>query len=138
MSTIAIGKLAKAGHVNIDTVRYYERKGLLMPEDRTQSGYRQYSNDSIKRLKFIRKTQGLGFTLKEIKNLLDISAQEETDCADIRDYARRKIDEIKPRIADLQRIQKGLEELATFCPGNGKPLSECNILAHFYTGEGET
>ena len=132
MSNISIGKLAEACGVNIDTVRYYERKELLCPEERTPSGYRRYSQDSIKRLRSIRKTQSLGFTLREIKNLLELTEQEGADCADIRDCARQKISEIEPRIEDLLKIKNGLEELASYCPGRGKPLDECTILEYFY------
>ena len=135
MSTIAIGKLAKNCGVNIDTIRYYERQDLLLPVERTKSGYRRYSNDSIKRLKFIRKSQGLGFTLQEIKNLLNLAEVENADCGDVRACAREKIAELEPRIADMLKIKKGLEELAAYCPGRGKPLSECSILAYFYTDD---
>ena len=72
MPTLTIGKLAKAGEVRVDTVRYYERMGLISPFERTESGYRKYSQESIKRLRFIRKAQGLGFSLEEIKILVGI------------------------------------------------------------------
>ena len=137
MTTIAIGKLAKSCGVNIDTVRYYERQDLLLPVERTQSGYRRYSDDSVKRLRFIRRAQGLGFTLSEIKNLLGMTENDDTDCGDIRDYARQKIAELEPKIKDMLKIKQGLEELASYCPGNGKPLSSCTILEYFYKEEQE-
>ncbi len=132
MSGIAIGKLAKAGNVNIDTVRYYERKNLLMPEARTQSGYRQYSKESIRRLRFIKKAQGLGFSLKEIKQILDISNADNAECGNIKQYAKKKIEEIEKRISDLQKIRDGLKQIAGECPGGDSPLEECTILEHFY------
>ncbi len=132
MSTIAIGKLAKSCGVTIDTVRYYERQKLLFPIERTQSGYRRYSNDSVKRLRFIRRSQNLGFTLSEIKNLLGLTEGGNADCGDIRDCARQKIAELKPKIEDMLKIKRGLEELASYCPGSGKPLSDCTILEYFY------
>jgi len=132
---IAIGKLAKTCGVNIDTVRYYERQDLLYPVERTPSGYRRYSQDSVKRLRFIRKAQGLGFTLSEIKGLLGLAQNDDADCGDVRDVARQKIAELEPRIADMLKIKKGLEELASYCPGKGKPLSECTILEYFYAEE---
>ena len=135
MSTLTIGKLARTGDVRVDTVRYYERMGLISPVERTESGYRKYSPETTKRLRFIRMAQGLGFTLEEIKALLELSEEPETDCADVREYARNKITEIETRIADLKKIKECLQELANFCPGEGKPLSECNILKHFYGGE---
>lgn len=132
MSTLTIGKLAKACEVKVDTVRYYERLGLVLPLERTESGYRVYSPDSVKRLRFVRKAQSLGFTLEEIKELLELSEMPEADCADVRDKASKKIEEVEKRITDLITIKESLGELAEFCPGKGKPLSECNILKHFY------
>jgi len=135
MSTLAIGKLAKACEVKVDTVRYYERVGLLLPLERTEAGYRIYSIDSVNRLRFVRKAQSLGFTLEEIKDLLELSEKPETDCADIREHASAKAAEVEARISDLLKIKECLQELAAFCPGEGKPLSECNILQHFYEKE---
>ena len=132
MSGLSIGKLAKTCEVKIDTVRYYERKGLILPIERTESGYRVYSQDSVKRLHFIRKAQSLGFTLEEIKELLELSEMPEADCADIRDRASKKIADVEIRIADLISIKESLKELSGYCPGKGKPLSECSILKHFY------
>jgi len=93
--TYSIGQLAKSCEINIDTVRYYERIGLLLPDDRTESGYRVYTPESINRLRFVRVAQSLGFKLDEIKELLELSERPETDCADIRDYANHKITEIE-------------------------------------------
>ena len=135
MSLLTIGKLAKAGEVRVDTVRYYERTGLISPLERTEAGYRKYSNENINRLCFIRKAQGLGFTLEEIKALLELSEESKTDCAYVREYARNKITEIEMRITDLLKMKDCLENLVNFCPGEGGALSECNILKHFYGGE---
>ena len=137
MTTIAIGKLAKSCGVNIDTVRYYERQDLLLPIERTLSGYRRYSDESIKRLRFIRRAQGLGFTLSEIKNLLGLTEDGSADCGDIRECARQKIAELEPKIEDMLKIKQGLEELASYCPGSGKPLSDCTILEYFYRDDQE-
>ncbi|MBL4853020.1 MAG: heavy metal-responsive transcriptional regulator [Robiginitomaculum sp.] len=135
MSSIAIGQLAKAGNVNIDTVRYYERKNLLLPETRTPSGYRQYSQGSIRRLRFIRKAQGLGFSLKEIGKMLDISGNSNAECGNIKQYAEKKINDIQTRISDLQKIRDGLRQIAQACPGGDSPLENCTILEHFYKNE---
>jgi MerR family mercuric resistance operon transcriptional regulator len=88
----------------------------------------------VKRLRFVRKAQSLGFTLGEIKSLLELSETPEKDCGDVREKAQEKITEIEGRIADLKRMKKALNKLADFCPGKGRPLSECNILQHFYGG----
>jgi len=132
MSMLTIGKLAKACGVKTDTVRYYERLGLLAPVERSESGYRKYGQESIKRLNFVRRAQSLGFTLEEIRELLGLSEQPEADCADVRERARRKITDIEQRMADLAAMKTALAELAEFCPGEGMPLSECGILNHFY------
>jgi len=132
---LAIGQLAKAGNVNIDTVRYYERKNLLLPETRTQSGYRRYSSDSVRRLRFIRKAQGLGFSLREIGNMLDISGSTNAECGNIKQYAEKKIGDIQTRISDLQKIRDGLRQIAQACPGGDSPLENCAILDHFYKNE---
>ncbi len=134
--SLTIGKLAAAVSVNIDTVRYYERKQLLMPQSRTASGYRVYSQDSVKRLRFVRKAQGLGFSLQEIKELLDLSQMPEKDCGDVRARAQSKIIEIEDKVADLQAMLEALSKLAEYCPGEGRPLEECSILKHFYEGNG--
>lgn len=132
MSMLTIGKLAKACGVKTDTVRYYERLGLLAPVERSESGYRKYDQESIKRLNFVRRAQGLGFTLEEIRELLDLSEKPEADCGDVRERAGQKIAEVETRIVDLKKIKDSLKKLAEFCPGNGTPLSECGILNHFY------
>ena len=135
MNSLTISKLASACDVKTDTIRHYERKNLLTPENRSESGYRLYSLESVKRLRFIRRAQTLGFTLQEIKALLELSEAPENDCSDVQLTARNKIIEIETKIADLNEMKKALEKLATFCPGEGKPLSECNILMHFYGDE---
>ena len=133
MSMITIGKLARACDVKTDTVRYYEDKGLIRTTDRTESGYRLYAAEVISRLKFVRKAQSLGFTLKEIKEMLELSEKPEADCENVKQHAQQKIVEIDKRIADLTEMKKALLDLAKFCPGTGKPLSECNILQYFYS-----
>ena len=132
MPTLSIGKLAKTCDVKVDTVRYYERVGLLSPRERTDSGYRVYDANSVSQLRFIRRAQNLGFTLEEIKALLLLSESNDADCGDIRDRATEKMMEIEKKISDLKRMKDSLAELAEYCPGKGKPLAECGILNHFY------
>ena len=83
MATLTIGKLARASHVKIDTIRYYERQGLVSPEARTEAGYRLYNLESLRRVKFIRKAQGLGFSLTEIAQLLHFGVEQDATKADV-------------------------------------------------------
>lgn len=125
METIGIGTLAKRAGVSIDTVRYYEKSGLLAPQARLASGYRRYSDPQVARLRFIRRAQELGFSLADIRELLGISAQR--DVARIKRSAERKLAEVDKRIAALQRVRNGLSGLIEQCPGHGR-AAECPIL----------
>jgi MerR family transcriptional regulator, copper efflux regulator len=125
METIGIGALAKRAGVGIDTVRYYEREGLLAPQERLASGYRRYSGHEIKRLRFIRKAQVLGFSLAEIRELLTLSSHR--DVGRVKKKAEAKLDDVRTRIAELQRVRVALENLVQACPGHGRP-EECPIL----------
>ncbi|HSN39867.1 MAG TPA: MerR family DNA-binding protein [Burkholderiales bacterium] len=124
---LTIGKLASQGGVNIGTIRYYERRGLLPNPQRASSGYRLYADDSVRRLHFIRQAQLLGFSLEEIQELLSLRMRPGATCADIRQRARRKIEMVDSKIGDLQRIKQALTTLAAACRGEG-PTSECPIL----------
>jgi len=120
-----IGKLARLAGVGVDTVRYYERNGLLAPSARLASGYRRYGELELARLRFIRKAQRLGFTLKEIHSLLGLSASR--NVAQVKRAAQTKLADVEARIADLQRVRDGLALLVDACPGHGR-ASECPIL----------
>jgi MerR family transcriptional regulator, copper efflux regulator len=122
---LSIGKLAKLAGVRIDTVRYYERNGLLAPSARLASGYRRYGELELARLRFIRKAQKLGFSLKEIETLLNLSARR--NVAQVKRAAQTKLEDVEARIADLQRVRQGLTLLIDACPGHGR-ASECPIL----------
>ncbi len=127
MTGLTIGRVARSAGLAIETVRYYEREGLLEKPGRTSAGYRQYSADAVRRLHFIRQAKELGFSLAEIKELLSLRMQPDTTCADIRKRAREKIAAVDRKIEDLQRIRQALERLAAACKGTG-PTSECPIL----------
>jgi MerR family copper efflux transcriptional regulator len=133
MDTLGIGQLAKRGGVGIDTVRYYERNGLLTPRTRLASGYRRYGGIELARLRFIRRAQGLGFTLKEIKQLLALSAQR--DVRRVKRSAQAKLLDVEARIAALERVRDGLATLIAACPGHGR-AADCPILRAL-TGEDE-
>jgi MerR family copper efflux transcriptional regulator len=122
---LSIGKLAKLAGVNIDTVRYYERNGLLAPSTRLASGYRRYGDLELARLRFIRRAQKLGFSLKEINSLLGLSARR--NVAQVKRAAQAKLADVETRIADLQRVRAGLSILVDACPGHGQ-ASDCPIL----------
>jgi len=125
MKSMGIGSIARQAGVSIDTVRYYEKNGLLNPAERLPSGYRRYQALQLSRLRFIKRAQMLGFSLKDIRELLGISAQR--DVARVKRAAQRKLAEVNERIVALQRVQRGLSELIDKCPGHGR-ASDCPIL----------
>jgi MerR family copper efflux transcriptional regulator len=125
MPNLGIGQLAKRAGVAIDTVRYYERNDLLSPAGRLASGYRHYGEAELKRLRFIRRAKALGFTLEDIRGLLSLS--DERNVAKVKHAAESKLSDIEQRIAELQRIRKGLRTLIAACPGHGR-AEACPIL----------
>jgi len=127
MDGLTIGRVARSAGLAIDTVRYYEREGLLQKPGRTPSGYRQYSPDAVKRLQFIRQAKELGFTLSEIRELLTLKVAPGKSCADVRAHAEAKIADVEQRIAQLNRMKRALVKLAAACSGRG-PTSTCPIL----------
>lgn len=124
---LTIGKVARGAGLAVDTVRYYEREGLLEKPARTPGGYRRYSPEAVKRLQFIRQAKELGFTLAEIRELLTLKVAPDKSCADVRARAQAKIADVESRIAQLERMKRALEQLAASCSGQG-PTSECPIL----------
>ncbi len=127
MERLTISKLAKRGKVNLETIRYYERIGLILEPPRTNSGYRMYSPEAVRRVRFIKRAQELGFSLKEIKELLDLRISTDSTCADVQIRAQAKIADINEKIRSLQAMKKTLEQLDTACSGQGA-ISECVIL----------
>jgi len=127
MEGLTIGRVARSAGLAIDTVRYYEREGLLQKPGRTPSGYRQFAPDAVKRLQFIRQAKELGFTLSEIRELLTLKVAPGKSCADVRAHAEAKIADVEQRIAQLSRMKRALAKLANACSGRG-PTSECPIL----------
>lgn len=121
------GELAKRAGVNVETLRFYERKGLLPVPPRRMSGYRRYPSESVPRIRFIKRAQELGFTLGEIGELLSLRGRAGTVPADVRRRAEQKLTEIRRKIADLKAIEDALATLTSACPGEG-PLDDCPIL----------
>jgi Hg(II)-responsive transcriptional regulator len=124
---LTIGQVAAEAAVNIQTIRYYERRGLFAAPRRTASGYRQYTEDAVSRLRFIRHAQELGFSLKEIQELLGLRVRNSAACDTVARKTRQKISVVQQRIADLQRMQRTLERLAAACAAR-RPTDECPIL----------
>ena len=127
METFTIGHLAEKVNVNLETIRFYERKGLLPEPPRNKSGHRQYSIKDLRRTKFIKRTQSLGFSLQEISDLLSLKVQSNKTCGDVKQRVKAKLMDIEDKIVTLQRMREVLIRLETTCPGKG-PLNECPIL----------
>lgn len=135
MDGLTIGELAKQGQVNLETIRYYERVGLLPPPPRTSSGYRVFPADAVRRVWFIKRAQELGFSLKEIKELLALRVNPESTSADVRQRAEAKITDIEEKIKTLRSMKKALASLTSACCGDGA-ASECPILESLNTRKG--
>ena len=127
MEGLTTAKLAHEGGVNVETIRYYERHGLLPRPPRTHSGYRVFSDDAATRLRFIKHAQALGFSLNEIKDLLRLRIRPGSSCSDVREKAEAKIAEVDEKIRHLRAIKKALVQMAATCSGQG-PVSVCTII----------
>ncbi|QUW20949.1 Hg(II)-responsive transcriptional regulator [Sporosarcina sp. Marseille-Q4063] len=122
-----IGELAEKCNVNKETIRYYERLGLIPKPSRTESGYRIYTEQTVNRLNFIKRIQELGFTLNEIDKLLGVVDHDEEKCRDMYDFTVYKIEDVQRKIQDLKRIEQMLIDLKERCPSN-KDIYECPII----------
>lgn len=124
---MSIGVVARHAGIGIDTIRYYEREGLLPAPRRRASGYRDYDAGAIERLRFIRRAKDLGFSLEEIRELLALSTDRERGVKGVRQRAQARLDAVEQRIRELRRMQRGLKQLIAACPGHGA-LEQCPIL----------
>lgn len=127
MSVYSIGQVAKQSGVSVETVRYYEKEGLLEVPERKESGYRQFKGDTIARLSFIQQAKKLGFSLKEIGELLSITSDATTVCNDVKQLSQDKLVDIENKIKMLQQMRKSLKKLIDVCPGQA-PINDCPIL----------
>ncbi len=134
MKHLTMGQLAQRADVNTETIRYYERRGLIPEPPRRESGYRQYTEDFVIRIKFIKRAQELGFTLKEIEELLFMRLDPDGSCADIKQEATVKITDIDGKIKSLQKMKRALTQLVAQCD-DSYPSSECPILDYLETAE---
>ncbi|MFN3751682.1 MAG: heavy metal-responsive transcriptional regulator [Thiobacillus sp.] len=124
-----IGKLAAATDVSTDTIRYYEKEGLLAPVAKTGAGYRLYDADAVRRLRFIRQAQQCGFSLTEIRELLSLKNSDAACCKDVRSVAIAKKLQLEHKIRALQAMSDALSALIAVCNDGTRPLDECPILA---------
>ncbi len=127
MPYLRTGDLAEQAQVNVESLRFYERKGLLPEPPRRASGYRAYPPEAVERIRFIKRAQELGFSLAEIKELLELRVDPGMTCADVRERAEAKIEDIEQKIRDLQAMRRALRKLAEACPGSGS-IDGCPIL----------
>lgn len=137
METLSIGKLAKSAQVGVDTIRFYEKSGLLPAPPRRASGYRQFGPADLRRLVFIRRAKELGFSLDEIAELLALRAPSGRGVAKVRELARLKLAVVERKIEELERMRGVLEGLVKSCPGKGS-VDHCPILNAFDALPGES
>ena len=124
-----IGKLAALAEVSTDTLRYYEREGLIEPAGKSGSGYRLYDKNSARRIRFIKQAQHCGFTLAEIRNLLVLRNRESACCGDVRKRAIEKKLQLESKIRSMKAMSKALDRLIADCADESQPIEECRIIA---------
>lgn len=127
--TLTIGKIASLSRVTADTLRYYEREGLLSPSAKSDGGYRLYDRDAVRRVRFIKEAQHCGFTLTEIRQLLVLRASDATCCRDIRRVAVEKKLQLEAKIKAMRAMSKALDRVIAECTKENRPLDDCPILA---------
>src|SRR2546429_940085 len=127
MSTISIGQVARQAGVGVETIRFYEREGLLEEPARGVSGYRQYTEQVVKRIRFIKRAQRLGFSLKEITDLLLLRVDSHSSCEEVKQRTEAKIAEVERKMVELQRMRQALLQVASLCTGQG-PTGHCPML----------
>lgn len=136
-SQLTIGQLAKSAGVHVQTVRYDERLRLLRPTARAASGYRLYGVEEERRLRCIKNAQVLGFTLKEIGELLNLRGASTARCGDVQRKAQAKLAHVKAKVRDLQTLARALQQVIHTCRA-GLPINQCQIVSHLETQQGPT
>lgn len=135
MIRMTIGTAARKAGVGVETIRFYERKGLIeQPRKPQDAGFRVYPEETVHRIRFIRQAQELGFSLREIQDLLSLRADPTADAGDVRARATAKLAEVGRKITELERIRAALEDLIAACPGRGA-LRGCTIMEALRAGE---
>jgi len=136
LASLTIGKVAQRAGIGVETIRFYEREGLIEPPERRESGYRQYKEEAVDRLRFIRRAKELGFTLREIRDLLSLRLDADASCADVKQRTEAKLADIDTRIASLEQMKRALVKLTEACSGSGR-TSACPILDALEGEKGE-
>src|SRR2546427_12754599 len=136
-SGVTIGRLAKTIGVNVQTIRFYERRRLLSPTTRTPSGYRVYGVEEVRRLRFIRNAQALGFTLEEIAGLLNLRVDAAARCGDVQRRAQAKLAKVEGKLKDLEAMARVLKNLIRSCKA-GQPTERCPILKSLESNQRKT
>ena len=133
---LTIGKLAKRASVNVETVRFYERRGILQ-QPRSTGSVRLYPHEYIERIKFVKRSQELGFTLNEVIELLELKVKGKATCRDALDITEKKMKEIDEKIRDLKKMKKSLKSFSSVCADENILLKNCPVLATFLMDEGK-
>lgn len=135
MEAMTIGKLAELAGVGIETVRFYQRKKLIR-EPKATGAFRTYNDEDAQRIVFIKKAQELGFTLNEVKELLELNTKPRVTCGAVKEKTLEKVEEIKTKIADLERMKSSLEKLACACDGSQDSIKQFKVQECFDIGLG--
>jgi MerR family mercuric resistance operon transcriptional regulator len=131
---MTIGKLAEQAGVGVETVRFYERKGLVKKPAKRESGFRTYGPEEVTRIRFIKRAQELGFTLREVKDLVDLQSKKKMTGGQMQKKADEKITEIRQKILDLKKMETSLRQLSQVCGEGEQAIKECRFLECFEKG----
>ena len=124
-----IGELSKHTGFQVETLRYYEKQGLIEPIGRTQSGYREYDKESLKQLNFIQQAKSVGFSLNEISELLTLRVErDQHSCNEVKTIAEQKLEQIENKINELNKMRDALHKITDACCGGAEPATSCTIL----------
>jgi MerR family copper efflux transcriptional regulator len=136
MQKLTIGQVAEQSNVNLQTIRSYERRGLLPEPPRNQIGHRQYSRDAVVRTQFIKRAQALGFTLKETSEFIALRVERGTSCEAVKTRVEIKIADVEKKMAYLKQMRESLIDLSKKCIGRG-PVGKCPLLEELHIRERE-
>ncbi len=124
-----IGELSKSTGFQVETLRFYEKQGLIKPVGRTESGYREYDQESLKQLHFIQQAKSVGFSLSEISELLTLRVERDLhSCSEVKTIAEQKLKQIESKITELNKMCEALHKITDACCGGSEPATSCTIL----------